>query len=456
MRSLSQSQAVGTRAVMEETQRKRDMKLRSSQRVQHWGNTLEALRERKKRERARKLEEAELEQQRIDDEEARIQEEERRKVIERANRILYQDTDRAKTFHTAMLQATAIHERDRQANWKGRYEAQQKRSDALQKAANEAHDAKMLAREEREASARRRNMGKQQQMNHEALRDIHARLEAEHIEELREGERNRALAQETLREAEESERRRKERMREFNLEYVKANDDHVRLREEQKQLDALEQAKIEQWAAEKERIMSLRKASEEARKRARQEHFQQIIDRQYDSLKELKEREAARLDRELSDMNRKAEERHQAEEKQRQDSLADMLRARDNQLKRAREERERQSAQDRRMAEEWKAKNKLLSTLEKQAEGKQKQQALDLQEQLRQQAMEREAAAEYARLSEVEEARLAEEHEKREQELFEAYAREQIERFRAEGKPTLPMETALLEMRKARTQFRGK
>jgi len=58
-------------------------------RYQNWGNTLERLREKKKRAHNAKMEEKEKNQQQLDQQEADIRERNRRAAIDKANRMLF-------------------------------------------------------------------------------------------------------------------------------------------------------------------------------------------------------------------------------------------------------------------------------------------------------------------------------------------------------------------------------
>ena len=72
----------------------------SNSRKAQWPNTIEALRERKDRMRADKLEAEEKLRVEIDREEEALQAEKRRLAIERANKMLYDSTDRVKSLHS--------------------------------------------------------------------------------------------------------------------------------------------------------------------------------------------------------------------------------------------------------------------------------------------------------------------------------------------------------------------
>ncbi len=74
--------------------RRTAMHTQSQARYSQWSNTLEAQRNKKKQDRVMRLEAIEREQQGIDREEQAYQEAQRRVVLDRANRLLWQDTDK--------------------------------------------------------------------------------------------------------------------------------------------------------------------------------------------------------------------------------------------------------------------------------------------------------------------------------------------------------------------------
>merc|ERR1712166_521470 len=86
----------------------------SQDRVSRWPNTLEAERKNKEAKRLERHEEEETERRKIDKEEAAIQGEKRRMAIERANKMLYDDNDRVKSFHSALLLSDVMKEREAQ------------------------------------------------------------------------------------------------------------------------------------------------------------------------------------------------------------------------------------------------------------------------------------------------------------------------------------------------------
>ena len=92
----------------------------SNDRKAKWPNTIEANRERKEKLRLEKMDAEERLRLEIDKEEAALQEEKRRLAIERANKMLYDSTDRVKSLHSKLMLADVMEERERQIELKKR------------------------------------------------------------------------------------------------------------------------------------------------------------------------------------------------------------------------------------------------------------------------------------------------------------------------------------------------
>merc|ERR1712066_507857 len=65
-----------------------------------------------------KLQREELERQNIDAEEAKIQLDQRKATIDRANKLLYDESDRMKSFHSKMMMCDVLAEREAQVSLK--------------------------------------------------------------------------------------------------------------------------------------------------------------------------------------------------------------------------------------------------------------------------------------------------------------------------------------------------
>merc|ERR1719204_1234402 len=117
-----------------------DLHEKSVARAKTWNNTLEGSRRKKAEEKRKHLELEELERQRVDAEEAKIQLDQRKATIDRANKLLYDESDRMKSFHSKMMLCDVLAEREAQMSLKGEMKKQNYR--------------KMLEREMKEKETR--------------------------------------------------------------------------------------------------------------------------------------------------------------------------------------------------------------------------------------------------------------------------------------------------------------
>ncbi len=86
----------------------------SQQRVKNWPNTIQATREKKEKDRIRKLEEEEIDRRKVDAVEEALQSELRNEAINAANKQMFESQDRVKSFQSKMLMCDVLAERDEQ------------------------------------------------------------------------------------------------------------------------------------------------------------------------------------------------------------------------------------------------------------------------------------------------------------------------------------------------------
>ncbi|XP_068936264.1 cilia- and flagella- associated protein 210 isoform X1 [Petaurus breviceps papuanus] len=97
-----------------EKKAKKDMHLNSQEMVKHWANTYAGMRKQKLKAKELRAQDEENERRRIDLEEALYRAQERKEAIESAKIYQYYQTDRVKTFHSALLLSKVLKERDAQ------------------------------------------------------------------------------------------------------------------------------------------------------------------------------------------------------------------------------------------------------------------------------------------------------------------------------------------------------
>ncbi len=430
--------------VTDQEQLKREARRALSQaRYIHWPNTLEAQRQRKDADRQRRLDAIEAAQQAVDERERQYREQEKREAIGRANRLLYQENDRVKTFRSSMLSAKTFYERDAQAVFKDEFKKRQEQFDKIHEAQIKASIEKSLAREQREVAAREALAREASRIRMEQLRDLQTRHSAERLDELREGIATREAAKAALLEEEAIEARRREAQREHAAHYARANAEAKRMKEERAQLEAMEDAQIAQHAANKDAVQAARKAQEEERRRARQAHFDGLIARQSAALENIKKQEQARLDSQLAAMEKQREEKEKAISDHRAKLQRDLVRGRQLQVVRQAEELARKAEIEKMMSEEWTRMNTMLEERELEAERREKERARQLQVERIAQMRERQQREVNERAETLAEAARARRAQEGEDSIFQAYAQHYINEYDRVGIPTVPMKVTL-------------
>ncbi|XP_068101669.1 cilia- and flagella- associated protein 210 [Hyperolius riggenbachi] len=108
------------RRLYEERKEEEALHLRSQEVVKNWTNTISGLRQKRLKAKQLREEKEEEEKKKIDLEEAQYQAEKRREAIEKARTKQYHQTDKLKTFHSALLLTEVIRERDAQVELKNK------------------------------------------------------------------------------------------------------------------------------------------------------------------------------------------------------------------------------------------------------------------------------------------------------------------------------------------------
>ncbi|KAM9305227.1 cilia- and flagella- associated protein 210 [Gastrophryne carolinensis] len=106
--------------LQEEKEEREALHLRSQEVVKNWTNTIAGLRQKRLKAKQLREEKEEEEKKKIDLEEAQYQAEKRRQAIEKARTKQYYQTDKVKTFHSALLLTEVMKERDAQLELKNK------------------------------------------------------------------------------------------------------------------------------------------------------------------------------------------------------------------------------------------------------------------------------------------------------------------------------------------------
>jgi len=318
----------------------------SDARKAKWPNTLEAARERKERARQEKLDAEETMRQAIDREEEALQAEKRRLAIERANKMLYDSTDRVKALHSKLLLTDVLQERERQMELKSsitqRARVDEERWYQKQQEAIRRMDAEEDAREA-EDGARRAELARVRREQIDARVQAHQGRMAERAAD---AETMRQIAQADLEAEKEHRLQELEKAHQMKAEFNEANRFLMKQREHEAAILAGEEQRMLQYAKQKERDLMERRDRETQRFVDRQNWRQKLIDTQIAKLTDINAQQNSRLEAQAVEVQAKAmEARNKLDEKKKDEMLVTHM-SRQQQMRWKAEKAAQQEADD--------------------------------------------------------------------------------------------------------------
>ena len=260
----------------------RDM---SRARMGTWNNTLEARRAQKENEHASRKDEEEKLRQVQDRKEAAFQAGERRRIIQRANTLLYENTERVKAFGSKLYLSDVMKEREMQMELKKR------RDDRLRAEERMWHERTVEGvRKGDEEEAKKQDEAMQRalhakQVQLDQLEEFRVRYVTNKLDERREGQLIKQRVLKYIQDEKQAEIDKKTQEAAKALHTMKDNkrlQEEKRLAEQQARED--EERRIQYFAEEKERKMKLR-AEREAEIAANKQAVRQ---RMIDTLPDIK------------------------------------------------------------------------------------------------------------------------------------------------------------------------
>lgn len=331
---------------MGERERAKVLHAKSQARAKTWSNTLEGSRRKKAEERQRKLEMEELQRQKIDAEEAKIQLDQRKATIDRANKLLYDESDRMKSFHSKMMLCDVLAEREAQVSLK----AELGKLDAIREdrflEMEKQNYRKMLEREMKEKETKEELSRIAAKAQKEQRAEAKEKKFREIEDQMLEGELLRRKAMEDL----EGERAAEGKRRQLAVQAVedtkKANEYLKQIKAEDMLRLEREDQKIQEYAEKKERMLKLRRQKEDEVFRKKQDARNAMIDSQAKRLAMLQDDEDARIDEQVRQKEESDERKRQEKEALRRRFHKEMMDSRVAQIARKQAERQHERNED--------------------------------------------------------------------------------------------------------------
>ena len=416
----------------------------SDSRISRWPNTLDANRAHKEHARAEREAKLEAARQVIDRQEAEGQKQRRMAAIERANMLLYEQTDKMKTLRGAQLFTDVIEDRKYQVQERRmRAQMEKVRDDRFMKIQNsliKEGDAKEQE-EARKRAEKNQLMAKHQQ---EQLAEYKQTFIDRLLLERREGELIKLKVADDLVKAKEEKARRRREAMQAALDTKISNEKLEDLRG----LKVVEEQKIEAKrlsdAAGKDRLKARMKTQFKLRFDEAQRIKMQMIERATKQLEELKAATDSREEKQAEEA-RAAEDAEQERRRARREKQQRAIdRSRTMQLEMRKRRAERDGMANAQMAQHWRERNEQVEEEEKAEEMEKMARNIKVRQHLeKQMAQQRRGKLESraAQLhSDQETMNMMGEEDKR----FLMLAQAELEEAEAEGKNTIPIRHAML------------
>jgi len=415
----------------------------SQTRVKKWPNTLEAERKKKEARRQDKMDREEEERKKIDREEAAIAGEKRRMAIERANKMLYDDSDTVKSFHSNLLLSDVLKEREAQIEVSRQKKKNERRREKywseMQGEAMEEYDRKEI---DKKAEEKRRK----HEVTHareKQLTEIRELLAMRKEEEKREGELVVQKAQMEIAKARREEQARIENARRRVDENVKVNVLLKKLKQEEFERELMEEEKLHAIAMEKEAKLIERKRRESENKRLADEERQRILDYVQDLRLSQMADEETRVEKQVAEKaaSDKAEAERREERRRREEE--EIRRSRAEQLRRKQLQREVGEGEAREWAAQWSVAKERLQTDDEEERSRVRQRNIDVANFNIQLREEKKMDRQMDRQLELEASRRAKQIMDEEDLRFEQYTDACMGEWHQQGKSCKPMRIAL-------------
>ena len=440
---ISLAHSNSSTAFTAEQQRRAALQTKSITRSSQWPNTLQAQRSLKKAQHELKRQLEENRNLRLDAEEAQYRAGERQRIVDRANALLYKDKDSVRNLQTGLNLSKIQHDRRLQMEEKAAAQRDERNTEAKFVATAEATRLSGNAKEEAKIAqqkASRLLLAETQMQQLDAFRAKQAALLAE---EGRDGDHRRQVEEAMAQEAREEEEAKVQAQRNLNKGYLIANEDQLVRKAERAKWEAAEAARVQVYAEEKEATLQQRKQREGDLRRTKAAMTQKMLDNQFSHLSQLREKEGARIDRQLVELEEKAEAMSVQKQRMREERVRTEQDTRKQQIARKKEEQEvrdreettRLDAQEKE-AREAQVKEVLLAEVKRKA-------ARETMEAQRVQVKEKAAWQKVIASQQAVEDKVRIETMAKEDSTFDAFAAVKVAELESKGYDTTPVKLAL-------------
>eukprot|EP00232_Nephroselmis_pyriformis_P004521 CAMPEP_0182913374 /NCGR_PEP_ID=MMETSP0034_2-20130328/38008_1 /TAXON_ID=156128 /ORGANISM="Nephroselmis pyriformis, Strain CCMP717" /LENGTH=471 /DNA_ID=CAMNT_0025050093 /DNA_START=149 /DNA_END=1564 /DNA_ORIENTATION=- len=418
---------------------KERLKTLSDERAAQWPNTIQAQRARKERQRLERLDQEELERRKVDKADAELKAERRRTTIERANKMLYDDTDKVKHFHGKLILSDVLYEREAQIAYKKQIASLRKmEDDEFQKRRVEAIELAEAA-EARKYEEKRNRAMVQRDHQLEQLEEVRQKILEEAEQNMIEGEELRRNAEQSAAEEVHKAEARKKAARDAHTATIEANKALKAFKLLELEREAEEDRQIAAFAVKKEKMVQERRVRDEEKLRemqARRDRMAAIMERKF---KEAEDDVNQRRRKEADEARLKEDMREQEKAERRAKEFVAIDRSRQQQLAIRAAMKDMEKTEEMEYVSEWNARNEEIKMEEEHEKRERMDKAKRLQAaQLRQ--VDKKAAKKAAlKVRDLEDAARTRVLIAEDDMMFDQYSKVCMEEWALQGKSIKPM-----------------
>lgn len=386
---------------------KLDRKKMCDARVSQWPNTLEAMRRNKEAARERRLVNEEAERLKEDKRLAAVRAQERKVRIERANRMIYESTDRMKVLRSQLMFTDINAHRDRQVQQKQYWKTMQKELDGMWHGEIERQMREYDEKEEKDLAARHAKHQDIAKIQTRQLQEYKDKYIAQLRSEREEGIKIAAACVQEVADEKAKIKAVKDRAKANMVATLKGNEQLQEMRKEFAKKEALEDAAIAKYASDKEASDKMRKARQKEQFDRAQAKRQKIIDDAVAAMAKFTNNEETRLASQQAEARAKQDKAF-ADKARKQQQMRDAIEeSRVMQETMRRKQQDEDDALAREMQRRWKERNAQLNADEKRERKERRDSALAYQNFLLKQAEEKKRGRREEREGSLRDAKIA-------------------------------------------------
>uniref|UniRef100_A0A0B6YQ31 Trichohyalin-plectin-homology domain-containing protein n=1 Tax=Arion vulgaris TaxID=1028688 RepID=A0A0B6YQ31_9EUPU len=419
-----------------------EQKRKSKEIIKNWSNTIAGQRQKKLEARRTREEKEEEERKEIDLEEAKFQAQKRREALDKAKTQQYYQTDRVKTFHSALTLTEVLKERDAQLELKRLKELAMKDLDKDYLKIDREFYEKTIEAEQEKAKY---NIAAAQRAAEFQMAQIQEHMDNEEklkLEDREEGEELKRLTAKFRLEKEKLENMRKEERKLVMQENLQQIEDMKKIKQLQEEQEEEDDDECRVFAVAKRKMMKLRVEKEIDLHNQKQARLDRIKEKLSAKMKQNIDDEENRLGNAVQEIEKKRIADERAKEEKLLKEIREQAEHRNKQLKEKDEKLRREKEEEMELLKMRHAADELFRQNENEKSIRRRQDAEQLQNFIVDQYNERVNKQEEIKKTQMALDKATGELFEKEEEQFQEYARKVIDHCREKGRNVYPLERA--------------